>query len=148
MIWTKEAEKEGFEYREPEKPQEFEEVWSREQTAGLCYITDIRHAIGNSDQYPYPLWPEDREHLQAQEAQEETLCAVIAAVNRVPLYEDKLDRDCISRAALLEHIRERRRKWGGEYDAEQILGDIENFEIRRAPVRPQGGADKVRQMEE
>lgn len=36
--------------------------------------------------------------------------------------------DLISRSALMSHIESERRKWGEDYDAEQILGDIEDFQ--------------------
>ena len=32
-----------------------------------------------------------------------------------------------SRSALMSHIENERRQWGEDYDAEQILGDIEYF---------------------
>lgn len=35
--------------------------------------------------------------------------------------------DLISRKALTEHIESEYRQWGEDYDAEQILGDIEDF---------------------
>ena len=35
--------------------------------------------------------------------------------------------DLISRSALFSHIEREYRKWGEDYDAEQILGDIEDF---------------------
>ena len=35
--------------------------------------------------------------------------------------------DLISRSALMSHIENERRQWGEDYDAEQILGDIEDF---------------------
>ena len=34
--------------------------------------------------------------------------------------------DLISRSALMSHIENERRQWGEDYDAEQILGDIED----------------------
>lgn len=40
----------------------------------------------------------------------------------------------IEKGALMAHIVEERRKWGEDYDCEQILGDIEDFPI--ADVRP------------
>ena len=33
----------------------------------------------------------------------------------------------ISRSTLMSHIESERRQWGEDYDAEQILGDIEDF---------------------
>ena len=35
--------------------------------------------------------------------------------------------DLISRSALISHIEREYRQWGEDYDAEQILGDIEDF---------------------
>lgn len=35
--------------------------------------------------------------------------------------------DLINRKALMEHIESEYRQWGEDYDAEQILGDIEDF---------------------
>lgn len=35
--------------------------------------------------------------------------------------------DLISRKAVMSHIESEYREWGGDYDAEQILGDIEDF---------------------
>ena len=34
--------------------------------------------------------------------------------------------DLISRSTLMSHIESERRKWGDDYDVEQILGDIED----------------------
>ncbi len=36
--------------------------------------------------------------------------------------------DLISRKALISHIESQRQEWGEDYDVEQILGDIEDFE--------------------
>ena len=36
--------------------------------------------------------------------------------------------DLISRSALMSHIESERRQFGEDYDAEQILGDIEDFQ--------------------
>lgn len=46
--------------------------------------------------------------------------------------------DLISRKALTSHIESQSREWGEEYDVEQILGDIEDFETASV----QEGADK------
>ena len=35
--------------------------------------------------------------------------------------------DYISKKAIMNHIESEYRKWGEDYDAEQILGDIEDF---------------------
>ena len=40
----------------------------------------------------------------------------------------------IKKGSLMAHIVEERRKWGEDYDCEQILGDIEDFPP--ADVRP------------
>ena len=39
-----------------------------------------------------------------------------------------MNNDLISRKALMSHIESEYRRWGEDYDAEQILGDIEDFE--------------------
>lgn len=41
--------------------------------------------------------------------------------------------DLISRKALISHIENQSREWGEDYDAQQILGDIEDM----PPVNPQ-----------
>lgn len=38
-----------------------------------------------------------------------------------------MSNDLISRSTLMSHIESERRQWGEDYDAEQILGDIEYF---------------------
>ena len=38
-----------------------------------------------------------------------------------------MSNDLISRSILMSHIESERRQWGEDYDAEQILGDIEDF---------------------
>lgn len=38
-----------------------------------------------------------------------------------------MSNDLISRSTLMSHIENERRQWGEDYDAEQILGDIEDF---------------------
>lgn len=38
-----------------------------------------------------------------------------------------MNNDLISRSALMSRIESERRQWGEDYDAEQILGDIEDF---------------------
>lgn len=38
-----------------------------------------------------------------------------------------MSNDLISRSTLMSHIERERRQWGEDYDAEQILGDIEDF---------------------
>lgn len=38
-----------------------------------------------------------------------------------------MSNDLISRSTLMRHIERERRQWGEDYDAEQILGDIEDF---------------------
>ena len=38
-----------------------------------------------------------------------------------------MSNDLISRSTLMSHIESERRQWGEDYDAEQILGDIEDF---------------------
>ena len=38
-----------------------------------------------------------------------------------------MSNDLISRSTLMNHIESERRQWGEDYDAEQILGDIEDF---------------------
>ena len=35
--------------------------------------------------------------------------------------------DLISRKAFLRHVENQHRQWGNDYDAEQILGDLEDF---------------------
>lgn len=37
--------------------------------------------------------------------------------------------DLISRSALMSRIESERRQWGEDYDAEQILGDIEDMPV-------------------
>ena len=38
-----------------------------------------------------------------------------------------MSNDLISRSTLMSHIESECRQWGEDYDAEQILGDIEDF---------------------
>ena len=38
-----------------------------------------------------------------------------------------MSNDLISRSTLMSHIESEHRQWGEDYDAEQILGDIEDF---------------------
>lgn len=45
----------------------------------------------------------------------------------------QLCEDAISRKALISHIENQSREWGEDYDAQQILGDIEDMQ----PVNPQ-----------
>lgn len=40
----------------------------------------------------------------------------------------------IEKAALMDHVEREARRWGFDYDYEQILGDIEDFQT--ADVRP------------
>ena len=124
----------SFTYKDPEKPQQFKECWSKKQAAGLCYIQDIRHAISNSDQFPFPLWETDYQHMAAQQAQEETLRAVIAAIDRVPIYKDELSPDAISRQALTDYLIANIEKYGEDYGVDDILRDIREFQIRRECV--------------
>ena len=118
-------------YKESDKAQLFKEMWSHNQTRGLCYIQDIRHAISNSDQYPYPMDKPDYQHLMGQEAQEKTLNAVIAAIDRVPLYNDWLDPDSISRTALIDYLEERIASRGDEYTVDMAIAAIRSFQIKR-----------------
>lgn len=132
MIEITSVEGEGYEYHEPEKPQVFKEMWSKKRTEGLCYIQDIRHAISNSDQYPFPVNARVYDNMAAQDAMFKTLDAVIAAIDRVPVYEDRLDPDAISRSGLLEFIKEKLARYGAaDYSPAEIIRDIEDFEIRR-----------------
>ena len=118
-------------YGEPKKPQEFVERWGVRNTDGICYYRDIVHAIGNSDQFPFPLWQKDYKHLAAQEAQTETINAVVAALERVPKYEDQLDPDAISKSALMDHLIGRIEEYGETYGVAEMLLDIREFQIRR-----------------
>lgn len=118
-------------YGEPKKPQQFEEIWCVRQKDGLCYFKDILHAIGNSDQYPFPLWEKDYKHLAAQEAQTETINAVVAALERVPKYEDRLDPDAISKSTLVDYLIGHIEEYGETYGVAEMLLDIREFQIRR-----------------
>lgn len=117
--------------REPKKPQLFKGLWNVKQTSGLCYFQDVLHAIGNSDQYPFDLWKKDYMHLAAQEAQTETINAVVAALERVPKYEDQLDPDAISKSALVDYLIGRIEEYGETYGVAEMLLDIREFQIRR-----------------
>lgn len=44
-----------------------------------------------------------------------------------------MSNDLISRSALMSHIENERRQWGEDYDAEQILGDIEDMPVAYDP---------------
>lgn len=117
--------------KEPKRTQEFREFWSSKSTQGMVNICDIRHAICNSDQYPYPLWEKDYKHLEAQEAQTETINAVIAAIDRVPIYENDLDPDVVSRPALLDYLVGKVVEYGEDYGVSEMLMDIREFQIKR-----------------
>lgn len=127
-------EDEGFRYRDPEKTQKYRETWSSKSTEGMVYISDIRHAISNSDQYPYPLWKKDHMHLAAQEAQEKTLRAVIAAIDRVPVYERDVRHVLISKVALVSYLVGKMTEYPGLYDTAAMLRDISDFQIDRDKV--------------
>lgn len=130
MLWVEE-ERNEMGYKDPEKPQLFEERWSAKSTQGLVNVCDIRHSICNSDQYPYPLWKRDYKHMEAQDAQTETINAVIAAIDRVPIYEETLDPDAISRDALLNYLMGKISEYGEDYGVPDILRDIREFQIKR-----------------
>ena len=49
------------------------------------------------------------------------------------LKEQEPSKDAISRKALISHIENQSREWGEDYDAQQILGDIEDM----PSVKPQ-----------
>lgn len=44
-----------------------------------------------------------------------------------------MSNDLISRSALISRIESERRQWGEDYDAEQILGDIEDMPVAYEP---------------
>lgn len=46
---------------------------------------------------------------------------------RSPDMTGKMNRDLISRKAIIDHIEREYRKWGEDFDTEQILCDIEDF---------------------
>lgn len=121
---------EAFRYRPPEQPQNFMELWSTKHS-GYMSVSDIHHAIGNSDQFPFPIFARDYKHMAEQDAQEKTICAVIAALDRVPVYEDHADPNMISKDALFYHIQRRANRYGDSYTADHFLRDIAGFEIRR-----------------
>lgn len=119
----------GYTYHDPEKQQEFKERWSAKSTDGMVYISDIRHAISNSDQYPFPLWQQDYKHLEAQDAQNKTLDAVIAAIDRVPIYEKGVVPDSVNRTALMDYIKNKASECGDAYGVRDVLMDIAGFQI-------------------
>ena len=53
----------------------------------------------------------------------------------IKLLEQEPCEDAVSRKALISHIENQSRKWGEDYDAQQILGDIEDM----PSVKPQTG---------
>lgn len=71
------------------RPQEFEFVWEK-QKDGCTYNStrDICHALGNSDQYPFPIGaqPKTPEEEMILQIQTETLNAVVAAIEAAPEY--------------------------------------------------------------
>lgn len=121
----------GYTYHDPEKQQEFKERWSAKSTEGMVYICDIRHAISNSDQYPFPLWQQDYKHLEAQDAQSKTLDAVIAAIDRVPIYERGVVTDSVNRTAIMDYIKKKADECGDAYGIRDVLMDIAGFQINR-----------------
>lgn len=121
----------GYTYHDPEKQQEFKERWSAKSTDGMVYISDIRHAISNSDQYPFPLRQQDYKHMEAQDAQNKTLDAVIAAIDRVPIYERGVVSDSVSRTALMDYIKKKADEFGDAYGISDVLMDIAGFQINR-----------------
>lgn len=128
---------EPFEYKKPEKPQLYQAMWSHQSREGLCYIQDVRHAISNSDQYPFHPGFRDYRHIAEQDAQEKTICAVIDAVNRVPVYEDKTAEDLVSKSELIRWLEKRMEEYGNadEYKTMYMLTDIKNFQISRKEVQ-------------
>ena len=124
--------------KDPKKPQEFKELWVARNPGGLVYKRDIVHALGNSDQYPFPLWEKDYMHLAAQEAQTETLQAVIAAIDRCPVYEDQRDPDAVSRVSLLSYLMSKMERYGEAYRTADMLLDIQQFGITRRRMDTDG----------
>ena len=71
------------------KRQIFKYMWEKPRD-GCRYISarDIVHALGNSDQYPFPLGrrPKTPEEESAYEVMFETIDAVVAAIEAAPQY--------------------------------------------------------------
>ena len=71
------------------KRQIFKYMWEKPRD-GCRYISarDIVHALGNSDQYPFPLGqrPKTPEEESVYEVMFETLDAVLAAIEAAPQY--------------------------------------------------------------
>ena len=124
--------------KEPKKQQLFTGLWAAKHPGGLVYKRDIAHALGNSDQYPFSLWEKDYMHLAAQEAQTETLQAVIAAIERCPVYEDQQDPDSVSRFSLLTYLMGKMERYGEAYRTADMLLDIQQFGITRRRMDTDG----------
>jgi hypothetical protein len=124
--------------KEPKKPQLFTELWAAKHPGGVVYKRDIVHALGNSDQYPFPLWKKDYTHLAEQGAQTETLQAVIAAIDRCPVYEDQQDPDAVSRFSLLTYLMGKMERYGDAYRTADMLLDIQQFGITRRRMDTDG----------
>jgi hypothetical protein len=124
--------------KEPKKPQLFTELWAAKHPGGMVYKRDIVHALGNSDQYPFPLWKKDYTHLAEQGAQTETLQAVIAAIDRCPVYEDQQDPDAVSRFSLLTYLMGKMERYGDAYRTADMLLDIQQFRITRRRMDTDG----------
>jgi len=125
--------------RDPKKPQEFKEMWVAKNPGGLIYKRDIVHATGNSDQYPFPLWAVAEGHEAEQEAQTETIRAMVAAIERCPVYEDQLDPDAISKKALLSYLLGKQERFGKGFHVGELLNDIQEFSIKRRRMDSDGG---------
>lgn len=76
---------EGYQRKEPEKPQLFEYIFNGDRNGEVIYFSDLVHAIGNSDQYPVPLW-EDTPESRIQAA---TIDAIVNAIEACPRYRPK-----------------------------------------------------------
>lgn len=56
--------------------------------------------------------------------------------------------DLISRSALMSRIESERRQWGEDYDAEQILGDIEDMPVAYDPDKVVEQLEEIRSKRE
>ena len=123
----------------PKKPQVFNGLWAAKNPGGLVYKRDIVHAISNSDQYPFQLWGRAEGHEAEQDAQTETINAVIATIERCPVYEDQTDPDTINRYSLIAYLIDKLDRYGnGSYGATDMLRDVQDFGIGRRRMDTDG----------
>lgn len=72
-------------------------------------------------------------HEYSTDAECEMVDLMIKGIQHMPSIKPQPCEDAVSRKALISHIENQSREWGEDYDAQQILGDIEDM----PSVKPQ-----------